>query len=291
MCPAILLEEKMATRIKPSTKLKVVSVSKLKAMTCLRKYFWRWILNLESTKKVVKPEDEQEMAIQRRLISHIINQAKKQPDVRKMKMTKSQCSFKVRLKDSDLWFYGTPDGEGTYDKQSSTFEEKTSSQVKASYIAALSFDKQVHGYAYARRLENKPPLALCCYCIFQKVQKYVKKKQSIDDFCDREIPEDLIARPEYYYHFEKLRLGRTTVSEVGYDIEREAAILKSLYDGLTEKELLDPHNWPKQETKCHDYKGCEYLMLCSHPAKWKLYLRLFKQREMMYEIEKEELQK
>ena len=35
-------------KITPSTKLKIVSVSKLKSVTCLRKYYWRRILNLES---------------------------------------------------------------------------------------------------------------------------------------------------------------------------------------------------------------------------------------------------
>ena len=34
--------------IVPSTRLKVVSVHKLKTMTCYRKYYWRYVLNLES---------------------------------------------------------------------------------------------------------------------------------------------------------------------------------------------------------------------------------------------------
>jgi hypothetical protein len=298
-------------------------------MTCLRKYFWRRILNLESNKlnnafwyggvlgagfeayllgknpekamdkedrrrrrgKIINPDDEPEMAVQRRLISHIINEAKKQPDVKKMRMTRSQAQFKVRLKDSGLWLCGTDDGEGTYAGSPCAFEEKTAIQVNAAYITSLSFDPQIHSYAYARRLEKKPPLAMCCYCIFQKVKKYVKKKQTVDDFCDREIPEDLATRPEFYYHWIRLRLGRLTVSAVGHDIEREATILKSLYDSMSEKEILDPHNWPRRRGLCSDWKGCEFLSLCRRPAKWKLYLRFFKQREMMYEIEKQELQK
>jgi hypothetical protein len=146
--------------IVPSTKLKIVSVHKLKAMTCLRKYFWRWILNLEPQKLndsfwygsilgagfeallsgknaeiamtkedkrrrkryTVAPDMEEELGVQRRLISAIMREAKRQPDVKKMKITKSQAMFKVGLKESGLLFCGTKDGEGFYDKTPCDFE-------------------------------------------------------------------------------------------------------------------------------------------------------------------------
>ena len=55
------------------------------------------------------------------------------------------------------------------------------------------------------------------------------------------------------------------------------------------KDILDIHAWPKEETQCSYWKGCEYMSLCSHPVNWRLYLRFYQQREMLYEEEKREL--
>jgi len=314
------------TKIRPSTKLKVVSIHKLKSMTCLRKYFWRWVLNLEPrlintnfwyggvlgagfeslllgknpekamnteskrrlSKHLVEGTLEDEIRLQRRLISAFIAQAKKHPDVKRMKLGRTQEKFAVTLKDSELLFCGTPDAEGTYRRRPMLFEIKTAGQVNAAYLDSLAFDKQVHGYTYARRLRKKSVLPECCYCIFRKPQKRIKRGQTIDEFVE-EIKKDLAKRPEFYFIFHKFRLGHLTVSEVGADIERLASILKGLYEAMSENEILDPHNWPKQESKCFDYRGCEYLQLCKNPRRWELYLRFFQQREMLYEKEKQEL--
>jgi len=316
-------------KIIPSTKLRVVTVHKLKSLTCLRRHFWRWILNLESRQlnlnfwygslmgagfealisgkdptKAINAEDrryrrryiitgemEDEMRLQRQLIEAYITQAKKHPKVRKMKMKTSQVPFKVRLQESRLWFCGTPDGNGTYYNKPVIFEEKTAGKVTNAYIDALSFNKQVFGYAYARRLAKKPVLPQCCYCIFRKPQKRIKRGQTIDDFV-AEIRQDLINRPAFYYIFHKLTLGRLTIAETGHDIESLAVDLKERHKRLNAEDgLLDPHSWPKQEDKCYDYKGCEFLSLCKNPKKWQIYLRLYQQREMLYEEEKKELQK
>ncbi len=310
----------------PSTSLKIVSVSKLKTLPCLRKYFWRYILNLEprqlnlnfwyggvlgagfesllmkkNWRRAIVAEDkrrcfthlrtgdlEDELRLQRRLILAFVAQAKNHPDVKKMVLKTHQNRFKVRLRDSGVLFCGTEEGTGSYRNRPMLFEIKTAKQVGKAYIDALSFDKQVHGYTYARRLLKKPVLPECCYCIFRKPQKKIKRNQTVDGFVT-EIEQDLIDRPTFYYIFHKFRLGRLSVSEVGHDIERLACILKLLYDSMSEEELLDSHNWPKQENKCHDYAGCEFLQLCKRPKDWGMYLRFYKQREMLYEEEKHEL--
>ncbi len=92
-----------------------------------------------------------------------------------------------------------------------------------------------------------------------------------------------------YYIWHHFTLGRTTVSQAGADIERQAYILKMLYKDCGGK-LLDPKMWPKQENKCFDYRGCEYLQLCKNPLKWEMYLRFYQQRQMLYEEEKGELE-
>jgi len=208
-----------------------------------------------------------------------------------MKLTSHQNKFKVRLRDSGLWFCGTEEGTGTYRNRPMLFENKTAAQVTPAYIDALAFDKQVHGYAYGRRLLKKPVLPECCYCIFRKPQKKIKRGQTIDEFVE-EITQDLIDRPSFYYIFHKFRLGRTSVSETGADIESLACILQDRYRTLkTDSRILERHNWPKQEDKCPDYKGCEFLQLCKRPKEWRLYLRFWQQREMLYEEERKELQR
>jgi hypothetical protein len=258
----------------------------------LMKKNWRKAIQLEDRhrckKHITTGELEAELRLQRRLIVAFITQAVKHPDVARMKLISHQNKFKVRLKQSGLWFCGTEEGEMTYRRRPMLLEIKTAKQVGQAYMDALAFDKQVHGYTYGRRLQGKPVLPECCYCIFRKPQKRIKQGQTIDEFV-REIELDLKERPNFYYIFHKFSLGRTTVSEVGHDIERLASILKLLYNSMSEKELLDFHNWPKQENKCHEYAGCEFLQLCKNPKRWELYLRFYQQREMLYEIERKEL--
>jgi hypothetical protein len=294
--------------IRPSTKLRVVSVSKLKTLTCLRKYFWKYILNLEtkrinipfwyggilgagfeslllgkSDKQVLasmKKEDKRrvtgytvdgdtadELRLQRRLIEMIVLSSRKQADVKRMKLQKSQIMFQLPLK-CGLLFCGTEDGEGTYRNKPHLYEIKTTSRVSTSYLDSLTFGKQVNGYAYAQRKLNKNVIGDCCCCIFRKPQKRIKRNQTIDDFVE-EIKFDIRDRPDMYYVWHKFKLGRTTVSQTGADIERQASILKLLYRDCGSK-LLDPSMWPKQENKCFDYRGCEYLQLCKNPVKWEL---------------------
>jgi len=318
---------KTETTIIPSTSLKTVNVHKIKCMTCLRRYFWRHVLNLESKalnlnfwygavagagleaivlgkdpeKAMIKedkkrcadyevtPNNEDEMRLQRLILASFIRDgAAGRPAVRKMRFRRSQKQIKVTLKDSGLLFCGTPDAEGEYMMRPMLFEIKTARQVTNAYIDSLSFDKQVYGYAYAKRLLKEKTLPECCYCILRKPQKKIKKNQTISKFVD-ELTKDFIKRPDFYYIFHTFKLGHLSVSETGADIERLACILKNLYESLRVDELLEPHNWPKQEDKCYEYKGCEFLQLCKHPKNWQLYLRFYKQRTMLYEEEKGEL--
>jgi hypothetical protein len=356
-------------KIVPSTKLKVVSVSKLKTMSCLRKYFWRYVCNLGSKYlnnafwyggvfgagiealmmgksdkqvraamkaedkrrvkgKVVKEDMLEEMALQRRLIEVLVFGAKDQPEFQKMHMERDQIKFKVKLR-SGVLFCGTEDGEGTYAGKPCMFENKTATSVSDSYLAALTYGTQVNGYTWAQKKDKKDFPSLCVACVFQKCGKIVKKDQTVDDFLeeirtdiyggekemktmvkvvDPETGEEVIdsesgkvkkvpkvkvidPQPERYYRWHKFRLGVRTVSEVGEDIERQAEILKMLYADCGD-DLLNPMLWPKQENKCADYKGCEFIQLCMNPARWKMYAeRFFVQREMLYDEEYEEFAK
>jgi hypothetical protein len=327
--------------INPSTQLKVVSVSKLKSLTCLRKYFWRYILNLESKgfnnnfwygavnaagfeallmgktdkqiKAAMKAEDlrrikgriikedmVEELKLQRRLIETIVFGAAHQPEVKRMHMTHDQIKFSTSLK-CGVTFCGTEDGEGTYRNQPCMFENKALSSVTDSYVESLTYGKQVNGYAWAQRRLRKTFPNLCVGCLFKKTHKIVKQGQTFDSFIDeihtdihggqiqlKTKVKDVPPQPKKFYRWHKFKLGRSTVTQTGQDIEREAYILKLLYKDCGGK-LLEPSLWPKQEEKCNDYSGCEYIQLCKNPATWQLYLRFYQQREMLYEQEHEEL--
>lgn len=315
---------------KPATSLKMVSISKLKTLHCHRYHFWNYVLNLEQSqinlnfwygsvlgaawetlllgkdwrkamgiedrkyrkRYKVTTEDEYEMALQYRLIEIYLMRAKHLPETERMKLKQRQVKFRVRLKQSGLVFCGTLDGLGHIDGKEYLFENKTLRQVTPATEEALQFDKQPNGYAYSRRLEKKRPYTRCCYCIFRKPAKKLRKTDTAGDYVER-IRKDLIDSPGWYYRFCLFALGKHQVSEVGYDIEQEAEDLLCKYEQAIEQgRLLDPHFWPRCEKHCHDWAGCEYLPLCKHPADWQSYVgTVYQMRELRYDEEEEEVAK
>ena len=317
----------------PSTKLKILTVHKLWDLVCPRKYFWRWVLNLEpkrinmnfwyggvlgegfenllmgkSLKQVnklmqkeslkrtrrhaVSPEDKANLDLNMRLIkafiAGVVKQKRKDFDYSKMHLNECQVAIKMPLDYTDITYLGTGDGDGTYKNKPCLYELKTAKWVNNDYINRLSFDKQVHGYALGLKEQGRKCASRCTYCIFRKPQKRLKRGQSVDSFVD-EIKLDLIARPEFYYILHEWPFGAATLRQVKADIEAAAWRLSLFYQKLSEKELLDPSNWDRQDGQCLYYGACEYLPLCSHLQAWRVYERLYQQRELMYEEEKSEL--
>lgn len=265
---------------------------------------WRAAMRKEDRKrcegKVIGSELAKEMKAVRSIIEIQLKCVKCQPVFKRLKMVKDQCRFKVPLK-CGIMFCGTKDGEGTHDGEEAMFEIKTASRVTAPYIAALRYGRQINGYAWGDiRKGRKNRAKICVACIFRKPGLIVKKDQSLEEFME-EIEVDIMggidyrgrkrkARPKMYYRFQTFTLGYTTVMDVGYDIEQDAADLKEKYDrARNERQLLNPHYWPKRENKCHDYSGCEFQQLCLHPKSWNVHLDQYQQREMLYPIEKKEL--
>lgn len=225
--------------------------------------------------------------MQLRLIKAILQGAEKQSFFSEMRMTKHQAQVSYKIT-PEIIFYGTLDGLGIYKKKNSTFEIKTAAQVTDNTFKALKYDKQVYGYPLGLKASGKSYPVKCCYLIFRKTSKKVKKNQSLDDFV-QEIKEDIEFRPEFYYICYPITLGKETMKGVKQDILAGTRILKTIYDSMTKKELLDPENWPCQERQCLSFGACPYIMLCQYSSRWKAYSKLFQQRERLYEEEKEEL--
>ena len=308
--------------IVPSTRLKVVSVHKLKTMTCYRKYYWRYVLNLESKamnlnfwyggvlgagfeamlqgqnwKAAMQDEHQKrcagmsihselvaEMDLQYRLIGAILAGAATQSAVKQMTLTESQVPIRMQLSDSDVLYCGTADGIGDWKGLRSLFEIKTASRVNAAYLSALSFDPQIYSYSMTPATRG---CFQCAYCIFTKTQKRVKRRQTIDEFV-AEITDDIVARPDMYYQWHKVSLGKATLEANREDVEATTAIMARQFDDLGDR-VLDYSKWPKQPDKCFDYAGCEFLPLCKNAATWQHYLRMYRQRTILYEEERAEL--
>lgn len=316
---------KKPNNIIPSTKLKCVTVHKLNDLTCLRRYFWRRVLNLQSNKlninfwwgkvlgagfeaillgkvnwkQLMKKESNDcikdydtsaltdEINLQYRLIEVILERAKEQAREHGMSLTKSQVPIETELK-CGITYCGTEDGEGVYENTSSLYEIKTASKVNQGYLDSLKLDKQINSYCWANRSSKTKHYSHCVYCIFKKPQKRLKKNQTVDEFVE-EIAQDCIDRPEMYFVWLQLSLVKPFVDTVGQSIARMAEILKGIYDSLTKEQLLDPNYWPEMESKCSEYSGCEFMPLCLHPGGWEMYQRFYRQRDMLYTLEKEEL--
>lgn len=251
---------------------------------------WKQLMKKESNRclegyNTVALADETNL--QCRLIEVILNRAKEQAKDHGMSLVKSQVPVKAELK-CGVTYCGTEDGEGVYKGTASLYEIKTASKVNQSYLDSLKLDKQINSYCWANRNSDTKHYNKCVYCIFKKPQKRLKKNQTVDEFVE-EIAQDCVDRPEMYYEWLQLSLVKQFVDSVGHGIERMAEILKGIYDSLTEEQLLNPDYWPGMESKCSDYSGCEFLPLCLHPNGWEMYLRFYKQRTMLYDLEKEEL--
>jgi len=248
----------------------------------------------------ITEEMKSELDVCRRLIEVQLECVQKQPIYETLKLTESQVKFAVPL-DCGVTFVGTKDGEGEDGGKRALFEIKTASQVNQAYLDALRYGKQVNGYAYSDvKMGRKDRATVCRACVFVKPGKWIKKGQTVDEFVD-EIRADicggigwkgktLTASPQKYYSFHRFSLGQMAVKEVGCDIEQETADLLSKYErAKDERQLMDPHYWPKRENKCHEYSGCEFQRLCLAGPSWEAALNGYKQRTMMYDLEEEEL--
>jgi len=247
-----------------------------------------------TSRHTLSNEDRDEIAIQFRVIEAIITAASRQRFMKSLKLNWAEKVFKFKLKPSGLTFCCRADGGGSYRKDNVLVEIKTARTVNNNYFTALEFDKQVYGEVCAMKASGLKYPTKCAYCVFRKPSKYIKKGQSVDGFI-KEIKQDLITRPDWYFVVDAqskkfpyiLTLGRNTLRQTKEDLNSFAALLQERYDGG----ILDPSYWPPNTRQCLSYGVCPYLMLCRNLAKYKLYLKLYQQREIMYEEEQKELQR
>ncbi len=240
-------------------------------------------------------DNQAEMTMQFAIIQALVRGASRQKhnlfDFSKMKLKWAERQLTWQLNGTPCTFCARLDGFGTYGKDKCLYEIKTARTIDDNYFAALEFDTQICSYMVAHRKDRDNGTKQCCYCVFRKPQKRMKKEQSPEEFTE-EIAQDLLDRPDFYYVSKMIRMGSLTIKEAESDIESTAAMIADRYNVLTKKgTLLEAQSWPRQTRQCLSYGVCPYLILCRHPKKYEVHYPLFQQRELLYSEEKNELQR
>lgn len=196
--------------------------------------------------------------------------------------------FQIPLKETPVMLHGTLDAYSKIGNSYYLVEYKTASQITNEYFSRLKFDKQINTYALGvKSITGKLP-AGCPYIVFRKPAIRVKKTETTTEFLKR-LEEDLYSRPDFYFLRHDVRFGHKSVDAVLQDIEWETFDLYTKYTYLSQKQLMNPFNWPRNDRACFNYGVCPYFMLCKKVTSYKLYLQFYRMREIRYEIEKSEL--
>jgi hypothetical protein len=255
--------------IVPSDKLRVVTVHKLQAASCQRRYFWQYIMNLEprglrlplwfgsmihagldvwlrggtakGTALAMKAKDKELLAdtpsispdLQTELhIWRSIAPAMIEGfrEVTGDKMRLTSCEEKFAVPLlGNVTFCGTLDGRGTHDGKSTLFEFKTAGQISKDTFSTMAFNKQVYGY-----LSSIPAVDLpeqFAYCVLRKPSKWLKRGQSVEAFIE-ELKADFIARPDFYFAIWEQPVGKNAIEDVAADIRSAATDLAMKYKSL-----------------------------------------------------------
>lgn len=203
----------------------------------------------------------------------------------------TELRYKKRLRTSPVDFVGTLDAYYKEKKALVLDEGKTASRLSDDSFRRLKFDKQINGYAIGLEAMLGQCPVRCRYTVFRKPQirpRKAKKPETIPQFLTR-LEEDLHERADWYFVTYIHRFGRRSVAAVLEDIEWLTFDLYAKYNYLSKDQLLNPHNWPRNDNNCFTYGTCPYFGLCNHYDSYPLHFRFFRGRDIRYEGEGAEL--
>lgn len=236
-------------------------------------------------------EDESEIQLQLKIAKIIIKVYRKHCAIMipKDKKIYTETHFEIPLTQTNVIYEGTVDA---YWKQSKSkiilIENKTAKTINDFLFMRLKLDPQINGYAHFIKSKHGRYPARCNYTAYRKPQIRVTKKETVSQFLVR-LKKDLIARKDWYFFTYPHRFGTRSVSEVMRDIEEQVMMLWLHYAKLSVEEILNPYNWPRRKSRCLTYGVCPYFNLCKNCKNYKLYSRMFQQREIRYDNEYKEL--
>lgn len=238
-------------------------------------------------------EDSAEIQLQLKIAKTIIKVYLEEfgHEIVALKNLQTEVPFAIKLHKSPVIYEGTVDSFGTRQSKIILVERKTTKIISDVFFGLLKFDVQINGYAQAIKeaILGKYP-SRCDYTAFRKPQIRVNKKETVEAFLIR-LEKDLHTRKEWYYVTHPHIFGKQSIGRVMNDIEVTTSELHAKYQRLSRKELLDPANWPRRRSHCLWYGACPYILLCKNCDKYPLYLKMFQQRELRYDLERKEISK
>lgn len=317
------------TFIVPSDKLRVVTVHKLQAASCQRKYFWQYIMNLEP-KGLRIPLWFGSMVhagIEARLLGKTQNAAILAMMKVDREITKDLAALPEDLRtELRIWRAIGPEMvAGCYEMLATKGARLVSSETKfavplfdsvtfcgtidgigihdnrstlfefktAGQISKNTFSTMAFNkqvYGYLSSMSADERPKQFAYCVMRKPSKWLKRGQSVEEFIE-ELRQDFRSRPEFYYAIWLQEPGQNAIKEAHADIYSAALDLGRKYRRLKEGGFLhDPPCWPRNDRQCHDYGNCPFLELCKDVAHWQARANAYyQQREIRYELERQEL--
>jgi hypothetical protein len=200
----------------------------------------------------------------------------------------TEIAFRKPLKQSPVILVGRLDATGEYLGMPAIKEYKTASRVNNEYFQRLIFDKQLNGYAIGHKKMFGMYPQVCPYTVFHKPAIRVRQNETVPEFLMR-LEEDLHMRQDWYYIKQDIRFKKKAIKATLMDIEWAVFDLYSKYGFLSKEQILNPFNWPRNDSACFNYGVCPYFFLCRNCYNYKLYLSFYQMREIRYEEEKAEL--
>ena len=161
-------------------------------------------------------------------------------------------------------FAGKVDGVKTTPRGLFLVEDKTAGKLERSYIDRLPLDHQVTAYIHGlQRHYHHTQITGVSYRIIRKPSIRPRQNESVQQFCDR-LTRDYRERPDFYFVDEGLFRAESDLKEF------EAELWQVTQDILTCRRR---GLWYRNTSRCSEYGGCEYLLLCLGQDPEGLYVR------------------
>ena len=136
-------------------------------------------------------------------------------------------------------------------------EHKTTKDLAYYTVEGIKQNIQTLAYLHAARQLFKIQLKGIIWNAVRKPSKRLKKQQTIEDYC-KEIKEDYLARPDFYFYRQQLIINSANVEAWTKDVKHIMHDMECCFNHSTSL----PH-WYKNTAVCDMFGGCEFIPICT----------------------------
>lgn len=133
------------------------------------------------------------------------------------------------------------------------FEDKTTGQLDASYVARIPLDFQILGYVWSLEDEDYGDCADVMYNVAQKSRLRQKQSETFPQYLDR-VVADYLDDPTKYFYRERVQVGRPQVASFVTELSR--------FVNQVLEPMLKSGYFPMNTGHCGEYGGCDFAPLC-----------------------------